>query len=111
MNDLSHFPTTDIRFWQNAVFRQPYTLDGQARLTKEWYARVQYGVKWQFRRNKLLGLPIQVIDDKGSAQETEIYARLQSEGRLKITERRFLPLNHEQPHRNTLRILDSILGR
>jgi hypothetical protein len=48
MRGLSHFPKTDIRFWQNAVFRQPYTVDGQRRLTKEWYARLQYGGKRQF---------------------------------------------------------------
>jgi hypothetical protein len=30
MKDLSHFPKTDIRFWQKGVFRQPYTVDGEA---------------------------------------------------------------------------------
>ena len=48
MGDLSHFSKTDIRFWQSAVFRQPYTVDGQRRLTKEWYSRVQFQGKRHF---------------------------------------------------------------
>jgi hypothetical protein len=48
MRNLSHFPKTDIRFWQRAVFRQPYIVDGQRRLTKEWYARVQFQGKRAF---------------------------------------------------------------
>lgn len=48
MKNLSHFSKTDIRFWQNAVFRQPYIVDGQRRLTKEWYARVQFQGKRTF---------------------------------------------------------------
>jgi hypothetical protein len=48
MKNLSHFPKTDIRFWQTAVFRQPYIIDGRRRLTKEWYARVQFQGKRQF---------------------------------------------------------------
>src|SRR5258708_5581179 len=48
MKNLSHFPKTDIRFWQSAVFRQPYIVDGQRRLTKEWYTRVQFQGKRQF---------------------------------------------------------------
>ncbi len=48
MKNLSHFPKTDIRFWQNAVFRQAYTDDGRRRLTKEWYARMQFRGKQAF---------------------------------------------------------------
>jgi hypothetical protein len=48
MKNLSHFPKTDIRFWQGAVFRQPYTVDGQRYLTREWYARIQFRGKRQF---------------------------------------------------------------
>jgi hypothetical protein len=48
MKDLSHFPKSDIRFWQKAVFPSAYTVDGQRRLTKEWQARVQYGGKRKF---------------------------------------------------------------
>ena len=48
MSNLSHFPKTDIRFWQSAVFRQAYTINGQRRLTKEWYARVQFQGKRRF---------------------------------------------------------------
>jgi len=48
MKNLSHFPKTDIRFWQSAVFRQPYIVDAQRRLTKEWYARVQFQEKRAF---------------------------------------------------------------
>ena len=38
----SHFSKADIGFWQKAVFRQPYTVDGRRWLTKEWYARIQF---------------------------------------------------------------------
>jgi len=29
LHRLGHFPKTDIRFWQTAVFHQPYFIDGQ----------------------------------------------------------------------------------
>jgi hypothetical protein len=32
----------------SVVLRQAYTIDGQRRLTKEWYARVQFQGKRQF---------------------------------------------------------------
>src|SRR5258708_19372015 len=48
MKNLSHFSKTDIRFWQNAVFRQAYTVDGRHCLTKEWYARMQFRGKREF---------------------------------------------------------------
>src|SRR5258707_10745134 len=48
MKNLSHFRKTDIRFWQSGVFRQPYIVDGQRRLTKEWYARVKFRRKRAF---------------------------------------------------------------
>jgi hypothetical protein len=31
MKDLSHFPKTDIRFWQKGVSRQRYTVNGRVR--------------------------------------------------------------------------------
>jgi integrase len=48
MSNLSHFPKTDIRFWQNSVFRQQYTVGGTRRLTKECYARIQFHGKRHF---------------------------------------------------------------
>jgi hypothetical protein len=48
MTNLRHFPKTDIRFCQSAVFRQPYIVDGQRRLTNEWYARIKFQGKRQF---------------------------------------------------------------
>jgi len=74
MKDLSHFPRTDIRFWQNAVFRQPYTVNGQRRLTKEWYARVQYGGKRQFFS---LGTPNKAA---AAAKARDIYLALVAAG-------------------------------
>src|SRR5260221_2732862 len=74
MKDLSHFPKTDIRFWQNAVFRQPYTVDGQRRLTKEWYARLQYGGKRQFFS---LGTPNKAA---AAAKTRDIYLALIGSG-------------------------------
>ena len=74
MKDLSHFPKTDIRFWQKAVFRQPYTVDDQRRLTKEWYARVQYGGKRQFFS---LGTPNKAA---AAAKARDIYLALLTGG-------------------------------
>jgi hypothetical protein len=45
---LGHFSKSDVRYLQRAVFRQPYVVDGQRRLTKEWYARVQFQGKRAF---------------------------------------------------------------
>jgi hypothetical protein len=42
MKNLSHFPKTDIRFWQSAVFCQSYTRNGQSFLTKAWAMKVAY---------------------------------------------------------------------
>jgi integrase len=74
MKDLSHFPKTDIRFWQNSVFRQPYTVDGQRRFTKEWYARLQYGGKRQFFS---LGTPNKAA---AAAKARDIYLALIASG-------------------------------
>ena len=70
MGDLSHFPKTDIRFWQSAVFRQPYTVDGQRRLTREWYSRIQFQGKRQFFS---LGTPNKAA---AAARAREIYLSL-----------------------------------
>jgi hypothetical protein len=42
MKNLSHFPKTEIRFWQSAVFLQSYTRSGQSFLTKVWAMKVAY---------------------------------------------------------------------
>jgi hypothetical protein len=42
MKNLSHFPKTDIRFWQRAVFRQSYTRNGKSFLTKAWAMKVAH---------------------------------------------------------------------
>jgi hypothetical protein len=52
MKELSHLPKTDIRFWQKAVFCQPYTVDGQRRLTKEWYARTVRSLRYETIRER-----------------------------------------------------------
>jgi hypothetical protein len=41
MKNLSHFPKTDIRFCQSAVFRQPYIVDGQPPTLARYKARSQ----------------------------------------------------------------------
>jgi integrase len=84
MGDLSHFPKTDIRFWQSAVFRQPYTVDGQHRLTREWYSRIQFQGKRQFFS---LGTPNKAA---AAARAREIYLSLVASG-WEITLRRFKP--------------------
>jgi integrase len=84
MGDLSHFPKTDIRFWQSAVFRQPYTVDGQRRLTREWYSRIQFRGKRQFFP---LGTPNRAA---AAARARDIYLSLLASG-WEITLRRFKP--------------------
>jgi hypothetical protein len=84
MGDLSHFPKTDIRFWQGAVFRQPYTVDGQRRLTKEWYSRVQFQGERQFFP---LGTPNKAA---AAARARDIYLSLIANG-WENTLRRFRP--------------------
>ena len=84
MSNLSHFPKTDIRFWQGAVFRQAYTVDGQRRLTKEWYSRIQFQGKREFFS---LGTPNRAA---AAARAREIYLSLVASG-WEITLRRFKP--------------------
>jgi integrase len=74
MKNLSHFSKTDIRFWQGAVFRQPYTVDGQRCLTKEWYARIQFRGKRQFFS---LGTPNKAA---AAAKARDIYLALVASG-------------------------------
>jgi hypothetical protein len=74
MKNLSHFAKTDIRFWQSAVFRQPYIVDGQRRLTKEWYARVQFQGKRAFFQ---LGTPNRAA---GAAKARDIFLFLTVNG-------------------------------
>jgi hypothetical protein len=45
---LATFQRQISDFGKRPFFRQPYTVDGKGRLTKEWYARLQYGGKRQF---------------------------------------------------------------
>jgi integrase len=84
MQNLSHFSKTDIRFWQNAVFRQPYTVGGQRSLTKEWYARIQFRGQRQFFS---LGTPNKAA---AAAKARDIYLSLTTSG-WEITLRRYKP--------------------
>jgi hypothetical protein len=52
---LGHFSKSDVRYWQRAVFRLSYTVDGKRRLTKEWYAVSSVAVSGS---SSLLGLRI-----------------------------------------------------
>ena len=45
---LSHFSKSDVRFWQETVFRKGYTRDGQRKYTTEWYARMQHDGRRDF---------------------------------------------------------------
>jgi integrase len=74
MKNLSHFSKTDIRFWQNAVFRKAYTVDGRRRLTKEWYARMQFCGKREFFS---LGTPNKAA---AAAKARDIYLALVASG-------------------------------
>jgi integrase len=84
MKDLSHLSKTDIRFWQNAVFRQPYTKGSKRWLTKEWYARIQFRGKRQFFS---LGTPNKAA---AAAKARDIYLSLMASG-WEITLRRYKP--------------------
>jgi len=46
--NLSHFSKTDVRHWNQSIFRKGYTADGQRRYTQDWYARVQHGGRRDF---------------------------------------------------------------
>src|ERR1700716_3583577 len=46
--NLLHFSKSDIRYWQQSVFRKGYTVDGQRRETKEFYARVRHSGERDF---------------------------------------------------------------
>jgi hypothetical protein len=39
---LGHFSKTDIRFWQDRVFRETYRRNGQLSQTSHWSARIQH---------------------------------------------------------------------
>ncbi len=45
---LSHFSKTDVRFWQESIFRKGYTREGQRKYTTEWYARMQHDGRRDF---------------------------------------------------------------
>jgi integrase len=38
---LGHFSKTDIRYWQERLFRETYRQNGKLRQTSHWYARIQ----------------------------------------------------------------------
>jgi hypothetical protein len=39
---LGHFAKTDVRFWQDRLFRETYRKDGRLRATSHWSARIQH---------------------------------------------------------------------
>lgn len=72
--NLRHFPKTDVRFWQQSIFRKGYTVSGQRRVTKEWYARMQHnGERDQFA----LGTPNKLA---AAARARDVYLSLLATG-------------------------------
>jgi integrase len=41
-SQLGHFSKTDVRFWQDRVFRETYRSDGRLHKTSHWSARIQH---------------------------------------------------------------------
>jgi hypothetical protein len=39
---LGHFSKSDIRYWQRVIFRQSYTRNGGAFLTKDWAMKIAH---------------------------------------------------------------------
>ncbi len=39
---LGHFSKTDIRYWQDGLFRETYRKNGRLHHTSGWYARLQH---------------------------------------------------------------------
>jgi len=39
---LGHFAKTDVRFWQDRLFRETYRKNGRLRATSHWSARIQH---------------------------------------------------------------------
>jgi hypothetical protein len=39
---LGHFSKSDIRYWQQSIFRQTYTRNGQMQVTKDWAMKIAH---------------------------------------------------------------------
>lgn len=39
---LGHFSKSDIRYWQQTIFRQAYTRNGKTLLTKDWAMKIAH---------------------------------------------------------------------
>jgi hypothetical protein len=39
---LGHFSETDVRYWQDGLFRETYRKNGRLHHTSGWYARIQH---------------------------------------------------------------------
>jgi hypothetical protein len=39
---LGHFAKTDVRYWQETIFRQTYTRNGETLVTKNWAMKIAH---------------------------------------------------------------------
>jgi integrase len=72
--DLRHFSKTDLRYWQQAIFRKGYSVDGERRQTNEFYARMQHQGRREFF---VLGTPNKAA---AAARARDIYLSLVARG-------------------------------
>jgi len=79
---LGHFSKTDVRYWQQTIFRQTYTRNGQTLATKNWAMKIAYGGR---RETFPLGTPNKAA---AAAKARDIYLSLQANG-WEITLRRY----------------------
>jgi hypothetical protein len=54
LHRLGHFSKTDVRYWQERLYRQTYVKHDELLRTSNWYARIQYRGK---REHFPLGTP------------------------------------------------------
>jgi integrase len=67
---LGHFSKSDIRYWQQAIFRQTYTRDGQRRITRNWAMKIAHDGR---RETFALGTPNKAA---AAARARDIYLSL-----------------------------------
>ena len=65
---LGHFGKTDIRYWQRTIFRQTYTRNGEALVTKNWAMKIAHGSRGETfplgTPNKAAAIPLQELQPK-----------------------------------------------
>jgi len=73
-NLLGHFSKSDVRYWQQTIFRQTYTRNGKTLLTKDWAMKIAHEGR---RETFPLGTPNKAA---AAARARDIYVSLVANG-------------------------------